>query len=230
MRLTWDKIGERFYTTGVDHGVLYPQKDGAYPKGIAWSGLTSVSATPSGAEDNAYYADNIKYLTIRGAEDFGGTIECYYYPDEWEACNGESSPVEGVVLSQQARNTFGLSYRTNIGNDTDGVDHAYKIHLVYGASASPSEVSSSTINESPEPSTLSYEFTTTPVPVNTIGPDGQVFKPTAHITVDSRKVPAEKLKAFLETIWGSDGDTEGGSGTDARLPLPDEVIEMLAAG
>lgn len=222
-RIIWDKIGERFYTTGVDRGVLYPQKSGAYPKGVGWSGLTNVSATPSGAEDNAYYADNIKYLTIRGAEDFGGTIECYFYPDEWESCNGEASATDGVVLSQQSRNTFGFSYRSLIGNDTDGIDHAYQIHLVYGASASPSEVSSGTVNESPEPSTLSYEFTTTPVPVSVTGPDGRTFKPTAHITIDSRKCDATKLKDLEDVLYGTED-------VEPRLPMPDEVITMMAAG
>lgn len=229
MKLIWDQIGERFFTTGVDHGVLYPQKGGAYPKGVAWSGLTGVTLSPSGAEENSYYADNIKYLAIRGAEDFGGTIECYYYPDEWEACNGEVSPVKGVTLSQQARNTFGFSYQNKLGNDTDGVDHAYQIHLVYGASASPSEKSTSTINESPEPTTLSYEFTTVPVPVSVTGPEGEVFKPTAHIMIDSREHEASKMTEFMNILYGSGADE---TGTDARLPMPDEVLTFfgLAAG
>lgn len=222
--LKWDQAGERLYETGVDHGVLYPQKNGTYPKGVAWNGLISVTESPSGAEDNPLYADNMKYLNIKSNEDYGATIECYTYPDEWAACNGEADLATGVTLGQQRRNTFGLSYRTNIGNDTDGNDHGYKLHLVYGCSASPSEKSYSTINDSPEAITFSYEVTTTPIPVNGNDLDGNPFKPTAVITIDSTKVSKENLEALEKILYGSDDDG------DARLPLPDELKTIFAAG
>lgn len=222
--LKWDQAGERLYETGVDHGVLYPQKAGAYPKGVAWNGLISVTESPSGAEDNPLYADNMKYLNIKSNEDYGATIECYTYPDEWAACNGEADLATGVTLGQQRRNTFGLSYRTNIGNDTDGNDHGYKLHLVYGCSASPSEKSYSTINDSPEAITFSYEVTTTPIPVSGNDIDGNPFKPTAVITIDSTKVSKEKLEELEKILYGED------DGDDARLPLPDELKEIFAEG
>lgn len=226
--LKWDQAGERLYETGVDHGVLYPQKSGEYPKGVAWNGLISVTESPSGAEDNALYADNMKYLNIKSNEDYGATVECYTYPDEWAACNGEADLASGVTLGQQRRNTFGLSYRTNIGNDTDGNDHGYKLHLVYGCSASPSEKSYSTINDSPEAITFSYEITTTPIPISGNDLDGNPFKPTAVITIDSTKVDPEKLAALEKILYGSDEDS--GGDTTARLPLPDELKTIFAEG
>lgn len=226
--LKWDQAGERLYETGVDHGVLYPQKNGEYPKGVAWNGLISVTESPSGAEDNPLYADNMKYLNIKSNEDYGATIECYTYPDEWGACNGEADLANGVTLGQQRRNTFGLSYRTNIGNDTDGNDHGYKLHLVYGCSASPSEKSYSTINDSPEAITFSYEITTTPIPVSGNDVDGNPFKPTAVITIDSTKVSKENLEALEKILYGT--DEESGGDTTARLPLPDELKTIFAEG
>lgn len=226
-RIKWDQVGSRFYQTGTDHGVLYPQKNGAYPKGVAWDGLTGVTESPSGAEDNALYADNIKYLNLKSAEDFGGTIECYYYPDEWKECNGEKSPVDGVTLGQQARNTFGFSYRSMIGNDTVGQDYGYKIHLWYGCSASTSERSYQTVNESPDAIALSYEVSTTPVPVSVKDSDGKELKPVACITIDSTVVDKEKLAAFEDILYGKDG--EGAAATDPRLPLPDEVISLFSS-
>lgn len=235
-KLKWDQVGEKTYETGVDHGVLYPQKDGAYPVGVAWSGLTGVTESPSGAEDNDFYADNIKYASIKSAEQFGATIECYTYPDEWLACNGEAEVAPGVTLGQQRRNTFGFSYRTKIGNDTEGQDYAFKIHLVYGCSASPSEKSNPTINDSPEPSTLSYTITTTPIDVSGIDPvSGKPYKPVSHISFDSRKVPAEKMKMLEEILYGTNGSVSKAAvysdgtdeGTVARLPMPEEIIEMF---
>lgn len=222
--LKWDQTGERLYETGVDHGVLYPQKSGAYPKGVAWNGLISVTESPSGAEDNPLYADNMKYLNIKSNEDYGATIECYTYPDEWASCNGEADLAVGVTLGQQRRNTFGFSYRTNIGNDTDGNDHGYKLHLVYNCSASPSEKSYSTINDSPEAITFSYEVTTTPIPVSGKDLDGNPFKPTAVITIDSTKVSPENLQELEKILYGSE------DGEDSRLPLPDELKTIFAEG
>lgn len=221
-RVEWDKIGERFYETGVDHGVLYPQSGGAYKNGVPWNGLTNISENPSGAEDNALWADNMKYLNLKSAEEFGLTLECYTYPDEWAACNGESELLEGVTLGQQRRNTFGLSYRTKIGNDTDGEDHGYKIHMVYGCSASPSEKSYATVNDSPEAITFSYEITTTPVNVSGVDSTGKAFKPVSLITVDSTRIGEEKLKILEDILYGSEDG-------EARLPLPDELRTLLAA-
>lgn len=214
-KLVWDETGKRTYETGVDHGVLYPQSGGKYPKGVAWNGLTSVSESPSGAEDNPLYADNMKYLNIKSAEELGLTIECYTYPDEWAECDGSADLVEGVSLGQQKRNTFGFSYRTKVGNDTEGEDHGYKIHMIYGCSASPSEKSYQTINDSPDAISFSYEVTTTPIPV-------EGFKPVACITVDSTKIEPDLL-AKLEKILYGDEETE------ARLPLPDELKTLFQA-
>lgn len=222
-KLKWDQIGEKFYETGTDRGVLYPQKNGQYPVGEAWNGLTGVTESPSGAEDNALYADNIKYLNLKSAEDFGGTIECYYYPDGWKQCNGEASPVTGVTIGQQRRNTFGFSYRSKIGNDTTGEDYGYKLHLWYGCSASPSERAYQTVNESPDAITFSYEVTTTPIPVSGKDDEGKEYKPVACIIIDSATVDAEKLAAFEEILYGTDGT----DGSEARLPLPDEVISFF---
>lgn len=209
-KLAWDKTGERLYETGVDHGVLYVQdSSGEYPNGIAWNGLTSISESPSGAESNPQYADNIKYLNLISVEEFGATIEAFTYPDEFGVCDGTISPEPGVAVGQQGRKTFGLSYRTQLGNDVDGTDHGYKLHLIYGALAAPSEKAYETINDSPEAITFSWELTTTAVPV----PD---MKPTAQITIDSTQVDPTMLAAFEEILYG---DT-----ADAQLPLPEEVI------
>lgn len=222
--LKWDQIGEKIYETGVDHGVLYPQKDGAYPKGVAWSGLITATENPSGAEDNKLYADNIVYLTIKSAEEFGGTIECYTSPDEWDECNGESELFPGVKIGQQSRNTFGFSYRTKIGNDTEGEGHGYKIHLWYGCSASPSEQSYETINDNPEAITFSYEVSSTPVPITGNDPKtGKPLKPISTLTIDSTQIDSEKLKALEKILYGSEE-------ADARLPLPDEIKQILAEG
>lgn len=215
-KLVWDKTGERYYETGVKQGVLYPQAaSGTYPKGVAWNGLTNVTESPSGAEATALYADDIKYLNLISTEEFGGTIEAYTYPDEFADCDGSATIADGVYVGQQPRKTFGLCYRTTLGNDVDNNNYGYKLHLVYGALAAPSEKAYSTINDSPEAITFSWEFSTTPV--NVTG-----HKPTASITIDSTKVAPEKL-ADLEKILYGDTDAE------ARLPLPDEVAQIMTA-
>ena len=215
-KIEWDKTGERFYETGVKNGVLYVQVDGAYPKGVAWNGLTAVTESPSGAEATPLYADDIKYLNLLSAEEFGATIEAYTYPDEFAECDGSASLATGVMIGQQARKTFGLCYRTTIGNDTDGNDHGYKLHIIYGALAAPSEKAYATINDSPEAITFSWEVTTTPV--NVTG-----AKPTASITIDSTKATPEKLAALEKILYG---DTE----VEARLPLPDEIKGIFTVG
>lgn len=220
-KLVWDKIGERFFETGVDHGVLYVQANGAYPKGVAWNGLTSVSESPSGAEASAFYADNIKYLNLTSVEEFGATIEAYTYPDEFEACDGSAELAAGVKIGQQKRSAFGLCYRTRVGNDTDGDEKGYKLHLVYGAVASPSERNYQTVNDSPEPMTLSWSVTTTPVEVA-----GK--RPTSCLIIDSRTADPTKLAALEEILYGKDGET--GTGTEPRLPLPNEIATMFSAG
>ena len=221
-KIKWDETGKRFYETGVDHAVLYPlSNEGRYDKGVAWNGITAITESPSGAEANPLYADNIKYLNLISAEDFGCTIEAYTYPDEWAACDGSAEIAPGVIAGQQNRRTFGLTHRTKLGNDVDGQDHGYKLHLIYGALASPSERGYQTVNDSPEAITFSWEVTTTPV-------DVPGFKPTACLTIDSTKVKAEKLAALEEILYGKDPTTEDGTdGIDARLPMPDEVIELL---
>ena len=214
-KIAWDEVGKKLYETGTDRGVLYPQAaDGTYPKGVAWSGLTGVTESPSGGDANDIYADNIKYLSLRAAEDFGATVTCYTYPDEWEDCDGSRSPVSGVVLRQQVRKPFGLCFRSIIGNDTEMNDHGYKLHLIYNATASPSERAYSTVNDSPEAIEFSYELTTTP-----IGVTG--YKPVASVTIDSTKVAADKLAQLEQILYGVEG------GSDPRLPLPDEVISIL---
>lgn len=215
-KLVWDEVGSRLYETGVDHGVLYPQEGGSYPKGVVWNGLSAVSENPSGAEDNPLYADNMKYLNIKSAEELGLTIECYTYPDEWAMCDGSADLVPGVTLGQQSRNTFGFSYRTKIGNDTDGDSHGYKLHLIYGCSASPSERSYQTVNDSPEAISFSYEISTTPVVI-------EGYRPVASITIDSTKVSPEGLAALEKVLYG-DEDTE------ARLPMPNELKDILQVG
>ena len=215
-KIEWDKIGERLYETGVKNGVLYVQEAGAYPKGVAWNGLTAVTESPSGAEATPLYADDIKYLNLLSAEEFGATIEAYTYPDEFAECDGSASLADGVMIGQQARKTFGLCYRTAIGNDIDGNDHGYKLHIIYGALAAPTEKAYATINDSPEAITFSWEVTTTPV--NVTG-----AKPTASITIDSTKATPEKLTALEKILYG---DAE----VEARLPLPDEIKGIFTAG
>ena len=215
-KLVWDKTGERLYETGVKQGVLYVQDaQGAYPKGVAWNGLTNITESPSGAEATALYADDIKYLNLVSAEELGGTIEAYTYPDEFAECDGSAALTDGVFIGQQDRKTFGLCYRTTLGNDVDSNGHGYKLHLIYGALAAPSEKAYATINDSPEAITFSWEFKTTPV--NVTG-----HKPTASLTLDSTKVSETKMAALEKVLYG-DGDTE------ARLPLPDEVVQILTS-
>ena len=215
-RLVWDAVGERLYETGVKNGVLYPRdSSGSYPTGVAWNGLTAVTESPSGAEANPFYADDDKYLTLMSKEEFGATIEAYTYPDEFAACDGSAELTAGVSIGQQPRSTFGMSYRTVLGNDVDNENYGYKLHLIYGALASPSEKQYSTINESPEAVTMSWEVSTTPVAITG-------FKPTASLTIDSTKVDKTKLAAFEAIIYGTEA-------LDARLPLPDEVLTLLTA-
>ena len=218
-KLVWDNTGDRLYETGVKNGVLYVQSSsGTYPKGVAWNGLTAVTESPSGAEATALYADDIKYLSLMSTEEFGATIEAYTYPEEFEACDGSASLVDGVSIGQQKRTAFGLCYRTTIGNDTDGNDHGYKLHIIYGALASPSEKAYASINDSPEAITFSWEVTTTPV--NVTG-----FKPTASLVIDSTKADPTKLSALETILYGSNAE----SGTDPRLPLPDEIKTLMTA-
>ena len=216
-KLTWDNIGERLFETGVKQGVLYPiQSDGKYTKGVAWNGLTAVTESPSGAEATPLYADDIKYLNLLSNEEFGATIEAYTYPDEFAECDGSAELVTGVMIGQQKRKVFGLCYRTTIGNDVDGNDHGYKLHLIYGYLAAPCEKAYSTINDSPEAITFSWEVTTTPVNV-------EGFKPTSQITIDSTKADPTKLAALEAVLYGS-------AETEAKLPLPDEVATLMSAG
>jgi hypothetical protein len=218
-QLAWDQTGERLFETGVDRGVLYiPDETGAYVQGFAWNGLTTVTESPSGAEANPQYADNIKYLTLMSAEEFGATIEAFTYPDEFGQCDGTAEPAPGIKLGQQQRKQFGLAYRTKVGNDLDGSDHGYKLHLVYGALAAPSEKAYATINDSPEAITFSWELTTYPISVG-----NEDYKPTAQITLDSTKADPDDLMALEEILYGTDDD-------DPRLPLPDEVIALVTAG
>ena len=221
-KLKWDQPGERLYETGVKNCVLYPIQDGnTYSLGVAWNGITAITESPSGAEPNDLYADNMKYLSLRSAEDFGATIEAYTYPDEWMQCDGSAELTTGVVVGQQSRKMFGLCYRTELGNDTDGSDHGYKLHLIYGATASPSERSYQTINDSPEAITFSWEVTTAPIEV------GTGFKPTSCIIIDSTKVDSTKLDTLKDILYGTDA-SGGTEGTTARLPLPAEVLSTLA--
>ena len=214
-KLVWDNAGERLYETGVKQGVLYLQEAGVYNKGVVWNGLTGVTESPSGAEATALYADDIKYINLMSVEEFGATIEAYTYPDEFAECDGSATLVEGVMIGQQARKVFGLSYVTTVGNDTDGQAHGYKLHLIYGATASPSEKAYATINDSPEAITFSWEVKTTPV--NVTG-----HKPTASVVIDSTKADKEKLAALEAILYGSDEE-------EARLPLPDEIAQIFAA-
>lgn len=214
-KIVWDESGKRLYETGVKNGVLYIQDEtGAYNKGVAWNGLTAVTESPSGAEATPLYADDIKYLELFSAEEFGATIEAYTYPEEFEACDGSASLGKGVTIGQQDRKTFGLCYRTVLGNDVKSNEYGYKLHLIYGAKAAPSEKGYQTINDSPEAITFSWEVTTTPV--NVAG-----FKPTASVTIDSTKIDAAKLKTIEDMLYGTES-------VDAKLPLPDELKTILA--
>lgn len=215
-KITWDNAGERLYETGVDHGVLYPQlSGGTYGTGVAWNGLTAVTESPSGAEANPVYADNIKYLNLYSAEEFGATIEAFTYPDEFAVLDGTASPAVGVTVGQQSRKAFGLSYRTLVGNDIDGQDHGYKLHLIYGAMASPSEKAYATVNDTPEAITFSWELTTTPVPVTGL-------KPTANLVIDSTKATEVQMASLEALLYGDET-------TDGTLPSPDEVIALFTA-
>ena len=215
-KLVWDKTGERYYETGVDHGVLYPiQEGGVYSKGVAWNGLISVTESPSGAEASPIYADNIKYLNLMSAEEFGATIEAYTSPTEFDECDGSAEIAPGIFIGQQTRKTFGMCYRTLIGNDVDGQEYGYKLHLIYGALAAPSEKAYSTVNDSPEAMTLSWEVSTTPVNV-------EGYKPTASMTIDSTKVEAGKLAELEAILYGSEE-------SEPRLPLPSEIISLVGA-
>lgn len=217
--LKWDQTGERLYETGVKKGVLYPQEEnGTYPLGVAWNGLTAVTESPSGAEATPLYADDIKYLNLLSTEEFAATVEAYMYPDEFKKCNGELEIADGVTIGQQKRKAFGMCYRTVLGNDVDNDEYGYKLHIIYGALAAPSEKAYSTVNDSPEPTTMSWELSTTPVSV-TGG------KPTASITIDSTKADPAKLAALELILYGKDGSPDGGS--NPRLPLPDEIKELM---
>lgn len=220
-KIVWDKTGERLYETGVDRGVLYVQSNGTYSKGVAWNGLTAVTESPSGAEATPLYADNIKYLNLMSAEEFGCTIEAYTYPEEFAECDGSAELAAGVTIGQQARKPFGLSYRTKIGNDAAGNEFGYKLHLIYGCLAAPSEKAYTSINDSPEATTFSWEVSTTPVSVDD-------HSPTASITIDSTKVEPTKLAALEEILYGKDGNS--GAGTEPRLPLPSEIATLFTAG
>ena len=215
-KIVWDKTGERMYETGVKQGVLYPQApDGSYPKGVAWNGLTAVTESPSGAEATALYADDVKYLNLVSAEEFGATIEAYTYPPEFALCDGSAELAVGVMIGQQNRQNFGLSYVTTVGNDIQNNAYGYKIHLIYGATAAPSEKAYSTINDSPEAITFSWEVKTTPVEVTD-------HKPTASITIDSTKVDPTKLKALEDMLYGTES-------VEPKLPTPNEIAALFAA-
>lgn len=224
-RIVWDKTGERLYETGVEKGVLYTFDNGEYAKGVPWNGLTGVTESPSGAEPTALWADNIKYLNLMSTEEFGATIEAYMYPDGFKKCNGESEIAKGVSIGQQKRSMFGMAYTTRLGNDTDGSDHGYKIHLIYGAMASPSEKGYETINDSPDAITFSWEISTTPVEVTTGS-----FKPTASVTIDSTKVDADELKKLEDILYGTNAGSGSESAKEPRLPLPDELATIFTAG
>ena len=213
--ITWDADGEKLYELGCDKGVLYPSVSGAYPLGVAWNGLSSVTQSPSGADENEFYADNQKYGSIRGAEKFGATIECYTYPDEWKSCDGHATPTPGVSLNLQTRKAFGMCYRSKIGNDTDGIDHGYKLNLIYNCTSSPSEKAHESINDSPEAGTMSFEISSTPVNVTGYGS-------TSLLEIDSTTVPPAKLALLEAALYGA-------AAKEPYLPLPDAVITMLKA-
>ena len=213
--LTWDVQSERYYETGVSKGVLYPFKEGKYSKGVAWNGLTAVNENPSGAEPTPLYADNIKYLNLLSNEEFAATVEAYTYPDEFAECDGSAELAVGVSVGQQKRIPFGLSYVTKLGNDTDGQDHGYKIHLIYGALAKPTQKNYATINDNPEAITFSWELSTTPVAVPNM-------RPTACVTIDSTKIEAGKLKKIEDKLYGTESE-------EATLPTPTELAALIAA-
>ena len=215
-KLVWDQTGERLYETGVKNCVLYIPTDGVYSKGVAWNGITAVNESPSGAEPNPLYADDIKYLNLMSTEEFGASIEAYTYPDEFAQCDGSASIAKGVSIGQQTRKTFGLCYRTTLGNDTEGNDYGYKLHFIYGALAAPSEKAYATINDSPEAITFSWEISTTPVEVTG-------YKPTASLTIDSTAADPTKLAALEDILYGT-------AETEARLPLPNEIATLMAEG
>lgn len=213
-RLIWDEVGQRFFETGVKNGVLYVQdNDGSYKNGVVWNGLTAVTESPSGAEETPLYADDVKYLTLRSAEEFGATVEAYTYPEEFEQCDGSAAIAAGVTIGQQARRAFGLCYRTSVGNDIQGQNFSYKLHLIYGCTVAPSEKSYSTINDNPEAITFSWELSTVPVPV-----DG--FSPTASLVIDASKVDEGKMQLLEDALFGDEQN-------EARLLLPNEIMEML---
>lgn len=267
-KIKWDQIGKRKYKTGVDHGVLYLYKNGGYNNGVPWNGLTTVTKSPSGAEPTKLYADNMEYLSIRSAETLGLTVECYTYPPEFASCNGESELAKGISLGQQRRDTFGFAYRNKVGNDVENEDYGFEINLVYGCTASPSEQSNQTINDSPSANTFSYSVTTTPVNVSGLGPDGKPYKPSATLIIDSTEIDREKLVMLEEILYGKDAvytktaDTSFDTGKDyyemvngeyevttdtsfdsskdyyemtsagvePRMPLPDEIKQLMAEG
>ena len=213
-RLIWDEVGQRFFETGVKNGVLYVQDDdGLYKNGVVWNGLTAVTESPSGAEETPLYADDVKYLTLRSAEEFGATVEAYTYPEEFEQCDGSASIADGVTIGQQARRAFGLCYRTSVGNDIQGQNYSYKLHLIYGCTVAPSEKSYSTINDNPEAITFSWELSTVPVPV-----DG--FSPTASLVIDASKVDKGKMQQLEDALFGDETN-------EAKLLLPNEIMELL---
>ena len=213
-RLIWDEVGQRFFETGVKNGVLYVQKnDGSYENGVVWNGLTAVTESPSGAEETPLYADDVKYLTLRSAEEFGATVEAYTYPEEFEQCDGSATIATGVTIGQQARRAFGLCYRTSVGNDIQGQNFSYKLHLIYGCTVAPSEKSYSTINDNPEAITFSWELSTVPVPV-----DG--FSPTASLVIDASKVDEGKMQLLENALFGDDQN-------EAKLLLPNEIMELI---
>lgn len=213
-KLVWDQAGQKLYETGVDHMVLFPQAaNGSYEQGVAWNGITAVNQSASGGDTNDLYADNIKYLSLRAAENYGATIEAYTYPEEFAECDGSKEIAPGVYTGQQARKAFGYSYRTLIGNDTEGDAHGYKLHIVYNATVSPSEKSYGTVNDSPDAINFSWEVSTTPIPVTG-------YKPTAHIEIDSTKADATKLQTLKDKLYGTEN-------SEPQLPLPDAVISMM---
>lgn len=219
-KLVWDQVSEHLYETGVDHGVLYTLNENKeYKNAHAWNGLTGITESPSGADETKLWADNIKYLSLRAAEEFGGTIEAYTYPDAFAECDGSASLMDGVFIGQQSRKVFGLSYRTILGNDTEMNDHGYKLHLIYGCTCNPTQRAYATVNDSPEAITFSWEFSTTPVEVTD-------HKPTACITIDSTKVTAEALTRLEGHLYGTDPEGQA-AGTSGWLPLPDDVVKIL---
>ena len=219
-KLVWDAVGSRIYETGDDHAVLYLQNsDGTYANGVAWNGITAVSESPSGAEANPIYADNIKYVDLRSAEEFGATIEAYTYPDEWAECDGSKEIAEGVYAGQQTRRPFGFSYRSLIGNDTEMDAHGYKLHLIYNATASPSEKGYATVNDSPDAITFSWEISTTPIAITGF----PSFKPTAALTIDSTKADHDSLTTLENALYGTEN-------SEPTLPLPHLVVAMFSSG